>query len=79
MNKMLRKVITDESPVQPADESPSNMTAREFAPLFRAVADHFGIHGAERETVWRLCLEPQMRYTIENVAPCYSAVARSLP
>ena len=55
------------------------MTARQFRPLFRTVCDHFGITGAEREAVWRLCLEPQMRYTIENVAPCYSAVARSLP
>ena len=54
------------------------MTAREFAPLFRTVCDHFGIHGAERETVWRLCRDDKSMNLLAGVAPCYAAVARSL-
>ncbi len=39
---------------------------------------HFGIAGAERRAVWRLCFNSDSGKLIGNVAQCYAAIVRSL-
>ena len=54
------------------------MTASEFRPVFERVCDHFGIHGAKRSAVWRLCINEKHHNLVAGIAPCYAAIARSL-